>query len=172
VRPQHEAPGLRQIMVRATNFDGSLHWEHPAWLLLAEDGIVVTQTSAGLSVKSSARESGEFVSPYDTRAHYWADRWFNVIRLDRPGEGLDGYYCNIATPLQFDGSTVHYVDLQLDVRVFADAAGALSYQLLDEDEFEAARERYAYADELVARCRAAVEQVIAMVEAREFPFDG
>jgi hypothetical protein len=30
---------LRQITVRATNFDGSLHWEHPAWLLRAEDGL-------------------------------------------------------------------------------------------------------------------------------------
>jgi hypothetical protein len=30
--------------------------------------------------------------------------------------------------------------------VFADAAGALSYRLLDEDEFEVAQQRYAYAD--------------------------
>jgi uncharacterized protein len=169
-RPQHEAPGLRQVTVRATNFDGSFHWGHPAWLLSADDALVVTRTDAGLRVEREG--GGEYVSPYNTRAHYWPDRWFNVIRLETPGEGLYGYYCNVATPLQFDGLTVHYVDLQLDVRVFADAAGGLTHRLTDEDEFEEARERYGYAQELVSRCYAAVDELVRMVEAREFPFDG
>ena len=172
MRRQHEAPGLRQVTVRATNFDGSLHWEHPAWLLRADEALVVTQTPAGLSIKSSARESGEFVSPYNTHGHYWPDRWFNVIRLELPGQGLYGYYCNIATPLQFDGETVHYVDLQLDVLARVEADGSLTHRLVDEDEFEAARQRYAYADQLVERCRTAVDDVVRMIEAREFPFDG
>jgi hypothetical protein len=170
MRRQHEAPDLRRVTVRATNFDGSFHWGHPAWLLRADDGIVVTRTDVGLKVD---RESGEpYVSPYNTRAHYWPDRWFNVIRLETPDEGLFGYYCNIATPLQFDGATLHYVDLQLDVRVRAGAAGELTYRLMDEDEFEAARQRYVYADELVARCYAAVDELVRLVEARQFPFDG
>jgi protein associated with RNAse G/E len=63
------------------------------------------------------------------------------------------------------------VDLQLDVRVFADAAGALEHRLVDEDDFEAARERYGYSAELVARCRAAVEELISLIESRQFPFD-
>lgn len=170
-RPQHDAAGLREITVRATNFDGSLHWEHPAWLKRADDGFVMTQTYAGLVVKATAHESGEFVSPYNTNAHYWADRWFNVIRLELPGQGLYGYYCNIATPLQFDGATVHYVDLQLDVLVRAEADGSLTHTLADEDEFEAAREHYPYAEELVLRCYGAVDEVVRMLEAREFPFD-
>jgi protein associated with RNAse G/E len=89
-----------------------------------------------------------------------------------PGRGLYGYYCNIATPLQFDGDTVHYVDLQLDVRVLVDEAGCLNWTLVDEDDFEVARERYAYSDDLIARARSAVDEVIALIEAREFPFDG
>ncbi|HWC28844.1 MAG TPA: DUF402 domain-containing protein [Dehalococcoidia bacterium] len=172
MRQQHEAPSLRQITVRATNYDGSLHWEHPAWLLRADDGIVVTQTSAGLAIKSSARESGEFVSPYNTNGHYWADRWFNVIRLELPGKGHTGYYCNIASPLTFDGQTVHYVDLQLDVLVTVEPNGRLTHRVVDEDEFEAARKRYAYGVDLISRCRDAVDEVVRMIEAREFPFDG
>jgi protein associated with RNAse G/E len=167
-RPQHEASGLRQITVRATNFDGTPHWEHPAWLVRADGGFVQTQTPANTAVRT---EGDGYVSPYDTLGHYWTDRWFNVIRLETPGEGLFGYYCNIATPLEFDGATVHYVDLQLDVRVFADAAGALNYRIVDEDEFEEARERYAYAKELVERCHAAVDELVGLIEAREFPFD-
>jgi hypothetical protein len=95
-----------------------------------------------------------------------------VIRLETPGQGLYGYYCNVATPLHFDGETVRYVDLQLDVRVFADGAGALEYRVVDEDEFEAARERYGYEDGLVTSARRAVDELVRMIEAREFPFDG
>ena len=58
------------------------------------------------------------------------------------------------------------------MRVFVEADGSLAHRLLDEDEFEAARRRYAYPDEMVARARSAVDELIALVEARAFPFDG
>jgi hypothetical protein len=167
-RAQHEAPSLRQITVLATNFDGTPHWEHAAWLVRADGSFVQTQTPANTVVKN---EGDGYVSPYDTLGHYWTDRWFNVIRLETPGEGLFGYYCNIATPLEFDGATVRYVDMQLDVRVFADPSGGLTYRVVDEDEFEEARGRYAYAEELVRRCRGAVDELVGLIEARAFPFD-
>ncbi len=155
------------IWVRASNQDDSPHWQHPALLAGSNDGMVVTRTRFGQQV---AREDGAFTSAFDTRGHYWSDRWFNVIRLDVPGKGLDGFYCNVASPLRFDGKTLSYVDLQLDVRVRA-TAGALSWLLLDEDEFESARLHFDYPSELVQRCHAAVEQIVGMVEARDFPFD-
>ncbi len=155
------------IWVCATNQDDSPHWQHPALLAGCHDGMVVTRTGFGQQV---AREDGAFTSAFDTRGHYWSDRWFNVIRLDVPGTGLDGFYCNVASPLRFDGQILSYVDLQLDVRVRA-TAGALSWSLLDEDEFESARQRFDYPSELVQHCHAAVDQIVRMVEAREFPFD-
>ena len=158
-----------RIHIYATNYDGSDHWRHPAWLVSAEDGLVVTRTEPGLEV---AHERGVWVDPFSTRGHYWPDRWYNVIRLDEPDRGLNGYYCNVATPAEFDGETLRYVDLQLDVRVFVEADGSWTRRLLDEDEFEAARRRYAYPDEMVARARSAVDELIALVEARAFPFDG
>ena len=164
-----ELQDTREVRIVATNYDGSPHWSHPARLLHADDAIVITATSAGLPIE---RAAGPFTSPFNTRAHYWPDRYFNVIRLEEPGRGLTGYYCNIAAPPAFDGENVRYIDLQLDVRVYVAADGALTYAVLDEDEFEAARVQYGYDDELVARCRDAVAQIIAMVEAREFPFDG
>ena len=154
------------MRIVATNYDGSPHWSHPARLLHADDAIVITATSAGLAIE---RVAGPFTSPFNTRAHYWPDRYFNVIRLEEPGRGLTGYYCNIAAPLPFDGENVRYIDLQLDVRVYVSADGALTWALLDEDEFEAATVQYGYDEALVGRCRAAVAQIVAMVEAREFP---
>ena len=160
-------PSHRLVTVRATNFDGAFHWGHPASLERAEDGLVVTSTTSGLVVKT---ETGQYVSPYNTRAHYWTDRWFNVIRLEEPGRGLFGYYCNIASPMTFDGETVGYIDLQLDVRIRWDH-GRLTFRLVDEDEFEEARDRYAYDEDLIARCYAAVDELRALFDRREFPFD-
>jgi protein associated with RNAse G/E len=157
----------RPVRVHAVNYDGTDHWQHGALLLRAEGGMLVTGTRSGLEVTS---ERGIYVSPFDTNGHYWHDRWFNVIRLEEPGRGLSGFYCNIASPVRFDGRTLQYTDLQLDVRVYVQPDGTWTYAVLDEDEFEAARRRYGYSEDLVTRCRSAVEEVIALIEGRLFPF--
>jgi protein associated with RNAse G/E len=157
------------VTVRATKFDGRDHWVHPATLLQADQGLVMTRTSAGLAI--SRGDGRTFTSPYNTRAHYWPDRWFNVIRLELPGQGLYGFYCNIASPVQFDGATVGYVDLQLDVIARATSSGDLTYWLADEDEFEEARDHFGYDDALITRCYEAVDQVSKLIERRQFPFD-
>ncbi len=159
----------RPVFIRAREHDGAPHWEHPAWLVRASGEIVITHTEPDLPI---ARGDGRgYTSPYRTRAHYWPDRWFNVIRLEAPGKGLNGFYCNVASPVEYDGESVRYVDLQLDVRVHAAPDGSLTYAVLDEDEFDAACSRYGYDDELIAHCRAAVSQLVALIEARAFPFD-
>ena len=167
--PRPDAGLPRLVTVRATSFDGADHWVHPATLLHEDDALVITQTSAGLDIR---RGNGRlFTSPYNTHGHYWPDRWFNVIRLELPAQGLYGFYCNIASPLQFDGATVGYVDLQLDVIARVTSAGGLTYWLADEDEFEEARDRYGYDDALIEHCYAAVREVSAIIDRREFPFD-
>jgi protein associated with RNAse G/E len=157
----------RLVTVRAINYDGAFHWGHPASLERHDDGIVVTSTMPGLVVKT---ETGEYVSPYQTQAHYWTDRWFNVIRLVEPGRGLFGYYCNIASPMTFDGETVSYIDLQLDVRIRREH-GVFVFRVVDEDEFEEARDIYGYDGELIDRCYAAVEELRVLFKRREFPFE-
>ena len=158
----------RPIQIRGTSYEGEPHWSHAAYLVLERGGLVVTQTFAGTDVTT---HRGPWTSPYDTRGHYWADRWYNVARLDRPyGRGLQGFYCNIATPAEFDGENLHYCDLQLDVRIVAED-GALRYEVLDEDEFEEARQLLRYPEALVRNARAAVDELIRLVEERGFPFN-
>ncbi len=155
----------REITIFATRYDGADHWRHPATLLHAASGLYVTQTWSGLQVVT---HRGDFTSQFNTNGHYWEDRWFNVIRLERPGIGLVGFYCNVSTPADFDGARLHYVDLQLDVRVFAE--GDWRCEVWDEDEFEVAVEAYQYPKDLIGRARGAVEELIRMAGAREYPF--
>jgi protein associated with RNAse G/E len=158
----------RPVEIRATRYDGQPHWRHAAFLVLERNGLVVTQTFAGTEVQTVR---GPWTSPYDTRGHYWRDRWYNVIRLDRPrGGGLHGFYCNVATPAEFDGENLHYCDLQIDVRAYWED-GCLRYEVVDEDEFEEARAAFGYPDEVVRECQAAVRELVGLIESRRFPFE-
>jgi len=159
----------RPIQVRVTNYDGSPHRAHPAYLVLEKDGLIVTQTFAGLEIETPR---GNWVDPWDTRGYFWPDRYFTVVRLDNPhGKGLYGFYCDIATPPEFDGANLHYVDLQIDVRVYAEPGGALRYEVKDEDEFEDAVLKYGYSASLVRDAWAAVEDLRRLIEGRAFPFN-
>src|SRR5262245_41454557 len=172
----------RLIRVLATEFDGAFHWGHPARLVEERDGLWITETSAGLEVETTR---GLWKDPWDTRGFYWIDRWYNVIRLEEPGKGLSGYYCNVATPAGFDGEILRYCDLQLDVRVFApdgarpfgpgaeavrirgeSADGLLRYEVWDEDEFEAARLKYGYPEEIVRAAWDSVAELRRLIEGR------
>jgi protein associated with RNAse G/E len=166
----------RPIQIRGTSYDGAPHWLHQAYLVLERSGLIVTQTFAGTEVTT---RNGPWTSQFDTRGHYWTNRWYNVIRLEsarggdsstRPGRSLQGFYCNVATPAEFDGENLHYADLQLDVRVFVVENGGLRCEVWDDDEFEEARQRLKYPDSLVSAARAAVSELIRMVESRQFPF--
>lgn len=92
-----------------------------------------------------------------SKEYYWLDRWYNVFRFN------DRFYCNVTQPPSFDGTTLTYVDLDIDVLVESD----FSYRILDLEDFES----YSYPADLKERARQALEELISLVEARAFPFD-
>lgn len=92
-----------------------------------------------------------------SKEYYWLDRWYNVFRFS------DRFYCNVAQPPSFDGATLTYVDLDIDVLVESD----FSYKILDLEDFE----NYSYPADVKKKARQALEELIGLVEARSFPFD-
>jgi hypothetical protein len=65
--------------------------------------------------------------------HYWRDRWYSIKEV-RGRDGLKGWYCDVARPVEVRGQSVVSHDLELDVWVSADGRTILR---LDEDEFAA-----------------------------------
>ena len=98
--------------------------------------------------------------------YYWLDRWYNVFRFAQPDGNLRNYYCNVNVPPTFDGKTLSYVDLDLDILVEPD----FSYRILDVADFERNAESYGYSSEVQANARRAVDEVVTMIETRAFPF--
>jgi len=155
----------RRLHVCSTKYDGSPHWEFDSWFVAESGPLIVTQEFSGQTYQTW---KGPHIEPYDVRNHFWTNRWFNVMRCDHPrGGGLDLWYCNVATPAQYDGENVRYVDLDLDVVVRADGAT----EVLDEDEFVTNSRSMAYPPEVIDQARSAVDEILSLARKRAFPFD-
>jgi protein associated with RNAse G/E len=155
----------RAIHVVSTKYDGSAHWEFDSFFVLEDGPLLIATNFAGQILHNKA---GEWPTPFDVRNHFWQDRWYNVMRCDRPkAGGLEYYYCNVTTPTMFDGENVRYVDLDLDVRVHADG----QIELLDEDEFIENSKRMGYPPEVIEQARHAADELMELATKRAFPFE-
>jgi protein associated with RNAse G/E len=99
--------------------------------------------------------------------YYWLDRWYNIFRFSDPAGQLKNFYCNINEPPQFDGSTLSYIDLDIDVFVAPD----LTYQILDMDDFEENARCFSYPEEVRAGAHRALAELTGLIESRSFPFN-
>ena len=98
--------------------------------------------------------------------YYWMERWYNVFRFSQPNGELINHYCNINVPPGFDGSILSYVDLDLDVLVAPD----YSYQILDVDDFEKNCKGFGHSLEIRDKAQRAIDEVIGIIQTRQFPF--
>jgi protein associated with RNAse G/E len=103
-----------------------------------------------------------------SREFFWTDRWYSIFRFGAPaGGGLLNFYCNVNTPARLEAGSLYFTDLDVDVLVKPD----LSYSILDEEEFERHAELYSYPPEYRLRTREALDQLVSLIEGRQFPFN-
>jgi protein associated with RNAse G/E len=156
---------MSRIEVRAYKYDGLLHRTWPAELLRQEGSLIVLDAKFADEVIHDLL--GTIASGTHSLEYYWLDRWYNIFRFAEPDGTLRNYYCNVNVPPTFDGKTLSYVDLDLDILVEPD----LSYQILDVEDFERNAEDYGYSVEVQANARRAVDELVRMIETPAFPFN-
>ena len=151
-----------------SKWGGRPHWEydalwlgedtHGVWLGVPQGTRLVrpgadfcTEHAFTVLVPRTAPFAASFYEPSPAAANDWVEA-----------------YVDITTPPVWEGSTLHLVDLDLDVvkgrtgRVWVD----------DEDEFADHRIRYGYPDDLVRLAVASCEAVRLAVESAAAPYDG
>ncbi len=158
------ADAQRVVRVLSTKYDGSPHYEFEAQLLGRQDGYIRLHVPQGTSLRSYR---GEFPVQTTFTALFWTDRWYNVYHNYRPAgrRGIESY-ANVSTPAQFDGETLRWVDLDLDVLT---RDGGIEVD--DEDEFADHRVRFGYPDEVIRHALAARDELLRLAESGAFPFD-
>lgn len=98
---------------------------------------------------------------------FWTNRWYSVFRFREPHGRLRNFYGNLNTPPRLEGGILSFVDLDIDVLVRPDFA----YTILDEEEFEQHAKQFNYPLEFRQRALRALDELLAVIERREFPFD-
>ncbi|RJQ09346.1 MAG: DUF402 domain-containing protein [Dehalococcoidia bacterium] len=157
--------GGRPVRIASTKFDGSLHYEYDA-MLLDQHGSVLRCWIRPGTRWVGYRGEGVLMHPF-TMLFFTDGRWYNVMHQHQP-TGARGQltYVNLGAPATFDGTTIRWVDLDLDVLRYEHGV-----EVHDEDEFAEHSARWAYPDDLVAHLRATTADLVREVEAQTFPFD-
>src|SRR5258708_17923846 len=155
--------------IAALKYDGRPHYTWPATYLDDDGDHLRLSTLIGGILIHTTRGFDE-VQELASDLTFWRGRWYNVFTNYDEDHRLRNFYCNVAMPLEIDQSlsisTLKYVDLDLDVRVFPDGR----HELLDEDEFIDHTAKFGYPLAVQERARRAVEEILALVAARSGPF--
>lgn len=70
-------------------------------------------------------------------------------------------------PPQFDGKTLSYIDLDIDILVEPD----MSYKILDLEDFEENARTYSYPTDVQDQAHQGLAQVVRLIETRSYPFN-
>lgn len=156
------------VPVHATKYNGAYHRRWPMRYVMRRGPLHILEFELG-TLATRTRDPADDLKPniieWPGQLYLWEDRWYNTCRVIR--KGRPWYYTNIATPAEFDGAQIHYVDLDLDVSWYTDAEPRIH----DEDEFLAHSASMGYPADVIERARAAVDEVLGQIAARAFPFD-
>jgi uncharacterized protein len=154
------------VNVLACKYDGRVHRSWRARLAHMEGPLIILEATFAEEVRHP--ELGLIPTGTLSTEYYWTDRWYSIFRFaTAETRALRNYYCNINAPVEFDGLTLRYTDLDIDVLVAAD----LSYSILDRDEFDTNAARFSYPPHVLANAHQALEDLIALIEDGRFPFN-
>jgi protein associated with RNAse G/E len=153
-----------QITVRVLKYDGAESRCWQANLSRREAGLIVLDAQFEVDVQHELL--GEIGRGTRTIEYYWLDRWYNVFRFLETNGETRLFYCNVNMPPVMSEGILTYIDLDIDVLV----QPTRSYQILDLEEFEENSARYEYPEQVKAQARAAVDDLISLIEGRRFPF--
>jgi protein associated with RNAse G/E len=98
--------------------------------------------------------------------------WWNI------DQSFSAYYVNIALPMEWDGETCRFIDLDVDVLWITPASKREGHRIqevgihiLDMDEFEENKAKNVYATEMITRVEVALDEVLGLIEQKIYPFD-
>ena len=152
------------ITINSRKFDQSIHKSWSCELISESSDLLVFLGKFDNEINHS--QLGVIRRGTISYEYYWKGKYFNIFRFHEPEGDLKFYYCNINLPPKFENEILDYVDLDLDILVKSD----FSYEILDIEEFEENAVRFNYSVELTLKIELAINELLEMIQQREFPF--
>ncbi|HHY72012.1 MAG TPA: DUF402 domain-containing protein [Bacillus bacterium] len=151
-----------KIQIQSYKHSGTIHrvWEETT-LLKGNQSIAIGANDRTIVTESDGRT---WITREPAICYFHANHWFNIIGMLRE----DGvyYYCNLSSPFAWDGSTLKYIDYDLDIKVFPD----MTFTILDEDEYELHRKQMNYPIEIDYILKNNINNLILWIRGRKGPF--
>lgn len=150
------------IQIQSYKHDGNIHriWEDTTVLKATQNMIIV----ANDRVRVTESDGRSWITREPAVCYFHSQHWFNVIGMLRE----DGvyYYCNLSSPFVYDQEALKYIDYDLDIKVYPD----MTFQLLDEDEYEKHSREMKYPDAIDRILRRNVNELISLIRQQKGPF--
>jgi len=151
------------LAIECFKHDGSLHRTWDRGLVLANnDDFIVVATKKAKVVENNGRR---WFTREPAVTIFSKKDWWNAICMIKQ-DGIC-YYCNIASPCLVDSCKIKYIDYDLDAKLMVDG----EIRVLDEKEYVRHKELYKYSDDLDEVLKYQTQQIVKMMENREFPFN-
>lgn len=155
---------MREVKMQSYKHDGR---EHRRWVKLyelpGERGVLCIEPDTPV-VESDGKL---WSSPFPVI--YWVhpEKWYNVAVLCR--ETGTAYYCNVASPVQYEEAEHLYtfIDYDVDLIVNEDGVG----EIVDEEELTEHAHAMQYPPDVLNKIAEATAELVALQEAQEGPFD-
>ena len=152
-----------KFIIHSYKHDGSIHRAWDEAILLDETDEFLVFGNERTKVTESNGRTWKTKEP--AILYFYKNQWFNVIGQCKK-DGIY-YYCNIASPFVIEGSTIKYIDYDLDLRVFPDG----SFKILDKGEYNYHKSKMNYSDDLDAILKDELNILIDKCKTKKFPFD-
>jgi hypothetical protein len=153
-----------EVVVEALNYDRTVRRSWPARLVDRSDDVIVLIGVFDRMV--SHPDLGVIRKGTSSKEYFYTQSCFNIFEFREPEGTFRNYYCNIALPPEFNGRTLRYIDLDIDVVVAADG----EVTILDRDEFEANARRFDFPPSTVNAVEDALVELLQLIERRAEPF--
>lgn len=150
------------VKIKSYKHNGSLHrvWDSSI-ILKGNEKVIIGANDKTIVTEGNGRS---WITREPAICYFHAEHWFNIIGMLR-NDGIH-YYCNISSPFVFENNSIKYIDYDLDLKVFPD----MTYNVLDEDEYEEHKIQMNYPKELDEILYRSIDQLIYMVHQRKGPF--
>ncbi len=157
---------MRSVRFETFKYPSQPRYFFPALVVRESEKEQLFYIGPGLPIYVGKSDS-TFIGTKNHLTLMWPDVYYNISLFWDGDWNFECYYVNLALPHQWDGELCTYIDLELDVMMTEDG----TITILDEDEYEEGKIRYNYPQELIAQIERSTKEVVALMEARTYPFD-
>lgn len=155
---------MKEVKMQSYKHDGR---KHRGWVKLyevpGEKGILWIYPHTAVV----EADGSEWSSPFPVI--YWVhpEKWYNVAILCK--EDGTGYYCNVASPVEYDAEQNLYTFIDYDVDLIVSDDGVA--EIVDEEELTEHAHAMKYPEDVLHKIAEATAELQALFEAQEGPFD-